>query len=358
MYYETTAMCYGDGGTFVYMIASFATVAALAPWWMMKGYSIYDKQILVIILNVAWIFWSFYNTILKNYFRQEKRCAVQLVPSNKEYVSSTVASPSYSINVKYGMPSYEVQLAFCFLSFVISFYWLRKGKICLEERNSVWFVWIMFITIWGLWFSGNDYFTHILLAALIGTLLGTSLSLAIYFYWFEYFPHVVNHSLVKKIGFHDTMCLPSVGLEEFIPDGNVSPYFGTGKPEPNTDSNMKRRKQTSSDNTLSISSIFLLFGGSTSKSKRRRPQLKRQTRPSNHSGSGGGKLYLPLGKNINIQNGQNKTTTGYSAEQRNLPGPQHAERTNKDSKSHVRYVKIIKCKQIWHDISGTLDCPV
>ena len=230
----TTYVCYGNGGTLAYIVATTAYIVAVVPWWMLKGILVYDSQLLVYILNFTYFPLLLIITILQEAFKEPRICQPAIVYSSSSDSSSTnLASPGPGgaggggggVDFPlYGMPCYESFMTFTFLAFVLSFYYFRKKRINFD--NSLSLVVAFFVTVWGLWYTGNYLFYQIAAGALGGTLVGLGLSVAVYFFWVEDFPLILNLPLMRKTDLYDSICsnVPIRHLPEHVhPKPTVPP---------------------------------------------------------------------------------------------------------------------------------------
>lgn len=184
---HTSYICY-NGTAFGFYIAATSLTLPLLAWYGIKGLGYYDKELVFLILNLTWFPEIMINVMLQNTFCEPKLC---MADGNEG-------------ELLYGNPSLETQLFFSFSVFVILFNYLRNKSMNLSYLLGLLFFDVFII--WGLWWTGNYEFVHLLNGAIVGTICGASIAVAIEIYFLEDFEILLNTKLIKKMNYYDTLC--------------------------------------------------------------------------------------------------------------------------------------------------------
>jgi len=183
-----TYICY-NGDLFSYYIALIAYSLPLFAWHGIKALGYYDRQLSILILNLTWLPQILLNVLLQQIFEEERKC---------------MPIDDFG-GVIYGNPSLETQLFFSFAFFVIVFNYIRNKQMQLSYLLGL--LGLCIFIIFSLWWSGNFYFQHLLNGAIVGTVVGSSIAVAIEIYFLDDFEVILNTRLMKYIQCYDTLCI-------------------------------------------------------------------------------------------------------------------------------------------------------
>ena len=184
-------ICY-DGSVFGYFIANLALSLGVTVWYGVKGLGYYDREIVIFILSASWIPQVLLNILLQETFQEEKLCHPH----------------ADNGDILYGNPSFETQMFFSFAVFVISFNYLRNGR--MQRSYFYGLIWLCFFIVWALWWSGNYILRHLLVGMFFGSVVGLFMALSIQLFLREDFEVLLNTSINKRLGFCDTLCSGNV----------------------------------------------------------------------------------------------------------------------------------------------------
>jgi hypothetical protein len=187
-YVHSEYLC-SNGSSFGYFIAYITLGFAPTAWHGIKGLNYYDPQIVLLFLNIFWVLQYPLNLLLQETFSEKRLC--KPVGDNNIII--------------YGNPSFETQLFFSFAVFVTLFNYMRNRK--MKKWNLIGIITLCFFMIWGLWWTGNFNFLHLINGAIVGSLLGILMVLSIQIYLLEDFEPILNTKIMKKMGYKDSLCL-------------------------------------------------------------------------------------------------------------------------------------------------------
>ena len=219
--------CY-NGSMFGYYVAYLGLSLYLTVWCGISAMGYYDKQLVILLLNISIIPQHLLFFLLQNTIQEERLCNPRGNPGE----------------IIYGNPSSESGLVFSFITFVISFNYLRNSSM---KANYLFKLGLLTVfIIWAPWWSGNHSFMHLFNGAITGIFIGLTISIAIHYYWLEDFKTILQSKLMKKLGYYDTLC---------IKDEDTIEETSTVKRNMNTNKDFCETKPTLIQNFLLIETL-------------------------------------------------------------------------------------------------------